>query len=134
MGEEVAEILQSNGYNARYVAKVGVIGRSDEDVFAVAWRDKRILVTHDPDFLDGNRFPPHRNPGVVLIRPGSSGRDNQGLLACLLKATEIAGEHGTWFQGKKLDFSWEEMLTITSQGTRERYRWAKHRGPMIWED
>jgi hypothetical protein len=36
--------------------------------------------------------------------------------------------------GKKLDFSSEEMFTITSQGTRERYWWAKHCGPMIWED
>jgi predicted nuclease of predicted toxin-antitoxin system len=134
MGAEVAEIVHANGYNAKYVAEQGLVGRSDEDVFAAAWRDKRVLVTHDPDFLDDRRFPPHRNPGIVLVRPGSNGRDNHGLLVCLIKAAQIAGEHATWFRGRKLDFSSEEMLTISSRGTRERYWWAAKSDPMVWED
>lgn len=134
MGGEVANILRHYGYNAKYVADVGLLGHGDEDVFTAAWKDKRILVTHDPDFLDDRLFPPHRNPGIVLVRPGSSGRDNQGLLVCLVKAVLIAGENATWFQGRKLDFSSEELLTITSPGTRERYLWKRQGGPMIWED
>jgi predicted nuclease of predicted toxin-antitoxin system len=134
MGKEVAEILQSNGYNTKYVAEIGLAGRSDEDVFAAAWKERRIIVTHDPDFLDCRRFPQHRNRGIVLVRPGSSGRDNRGLLACLIKATWIAGEHATWFQGRKLDFSSEEFLTITNQSGQQRFWWAKLQDLMVWDD
>jgi predicted nuclease of predicted toxin-antitoxin system len=133
MGERVSEILRGEGFNVRYVGDVGLIGRSDEDVFAEAWRDNRVLVTHDPDFLDNRRFPPHRNPGVVLIRPGSSGRADRGLKVCLIKLLMFA-EHATWFHGKKLDYSSEEMLTIMSEGGRNKIWWAKNSDPMIWEE
>jgi predicted nuclease of predicted toxin-antitoxin system len=132
-GVEVAKALQGYGYNAKFVADVGLRGRSDEDVFAAAWKDKRVVITHDADFLDNNRFPPHRNPGVILVRPGAGGHDDDGLVRCLAKAVLLAGKNATWFQGKKLDFSSDEALTITSQGTRQRYLWRKHGMPMIWE-
>jgi hypothetical protein len=61
-GIEVAKILQKSGYNAKFVADLGLRGRSDEDVFAEAWKNKQVVITHDADFLDNNRFPPNRNP------------------------------------------------------------------------
>jgi predicted nuclease of predicted toxin-antitoxin system len=133
-GIVVAKILQGYGYNTKFVADVGLLGRSDEDVFAAAWEDGRIVITHDADFLDNKRFPTHRNPGVVLVRPGSDGYDDDGLARCLAKAVLLAGENATWFQDKKLDFSSDEALTITSQSGRSRYLWRKHGMPMIWED
>ena len=133
-GIGVAKILQGYGYNAKSVADIGLSGRSDEDVFAAAWKEKRILITHDADFLDNNRFPPHRNPGVILVRPGSDGRDDEGLVGCLWNALLLGGKNATWFHGKKLDFSSPETLTITSQNTRARYLWRRHGMPMIWED
>jgi hypothetical protein len=133
-GIGVAKILQRFGYNAKSVADLGLVGRSDEDVFSAAWKEKRVLITHDADFLDNPRFPPHRNPGIVLIRPGSDGVGVDGLVRCIAKATLLGGKNAAWFRGKKLDFSSEEALTITSQGTRCRYLWRKHGMPMIWED
>ena len=133
MGERVADILRSEGFNVRYVGDVDLIGRSDEDVFAEAWRDDRVVVTHDPDFLDNRQFPPHRNPGVVLIRPGSSGRADTGLQVCLIKLLMFA-EHATWFHGKKLDYSSEEMLSIMSHDGRRRIWWPRNSDPMIWEE
>lgn len=133
-GINVAKILQGEGYNVQYVADVDLCGHSDEDVFATAWKDKRVLITHDADFLDNSRFPPHRNSGVVLVRPGSDGRDDDGLVACLAKTVLLAGNNASWFQGKKLDFSSDEALAITSQGMRERYLWRKHGMPLIWKD
>jgi len=133
-GVVVAKILQRSGYNAKFVEDVGLCGRSDEDVFAAAWRDERVVVTHDADFLDNNRFPSHRNPGVILIRPGSDGHDDERLIRCLEKAVLLADRNATWFQGKKLDFSSDEALTIKSQGQRSRYLWREHGMPLIWED
>jgi predicted nuclease of predicted toxin-antitoxin system len=134
IGSTVAEILRSDGYNTKYVGDENLLGRSDEDVFAFAWKDNRIVVTHDPDFLDDRRFPPNRNPGVVLIRPGSSGRENHGLLLCLWKATQIAGHNAAWFRGKKLDFSSQSNLTVFSQERRQMFLWEAHRDVMVWED
>ena len=70
-------------------------------MFAAAWSEGQVVVTHDADFLDNRRFPPHRNPGVILIRPGADGRDDQGRIRCLAKALRIAGDNDSWSQGKK---------------------------------
>jgi len=70
LGASVAEVLRGQGWNARYVRELSLEGRSDEEVFARAWAEDRILLTHDTDFLDDRRFPPHRNPGVVVL-PGA---------------------------------------------------------------
>ena len=85
MGAAAAKYLSENGYNTKYVGDVGLEGRSDEDVFAFAWKNERIIVTHDLDFLDDRRFPPHRNPGVMVVRPGSSRRDDYGLVFAYTK-------------------------------------------------
>jgi hypothetical protein len=50
------------------------------------------------------------------------------------KRTMIAAEYATWYRRKKLDYSSEEMLTITSQDDRKQIRWAKNSDPMIWKD
>jgi predicted nuclease of predicted toxin-antitoxin system len=117
-GVEVARILQRFGYNAKFAGEFDLCGHSDEDIFAAAWKDKRILVTHDSDFLDNRRFPLHRNPGIIVIRPGSSGRDNEGLFACLSKAIAFAGSHASWFRSRKLEFVSSELITIVGRGGR----------------
>lgn len=132
IGVGVAEFLRENGFNTKYVGDIGLLGHGDEDVFAAAWRNARIVVTHDLDFLDDRRFPPHRNPGVILVRPGADGRD-RGLFGCLAKATLIAGENAAWFKGKKLDFSADE-IAIADRSGRPRYLWRGNEDPMIWEE
>lgn len=61
-------------------------------------------------------------------------RDDERLVRCLEKAVLLADKNATWFQGRKLDFSSDEALTITSQGARARYLWRQHGMPLIWED
>src|SRR5713101_2894806 len=102
VGERVGEILRERCFNAKYAAECGLVGHSDEDVFAAAWADKRVIFTHDSDFMDDRRFPPHRNPGIVLIHPGAEGHDNERLLECLLKTLVIASDSGRWFIGRKI--------------------------------
>src|SRR6266566_9690670 len=68
----VAGLLTSIGWSAPHVTEVGLAGHSDEDVLAFAHREDRILLTHDPDFLNNRRFPHHRNPGLIVL-PGSQG-------------------------------------------------------------
>jgi hypothetical protein len=72
LGPAVAEYLRDSGFNAVYAGDVGLVAKSDENVAAYAWRDERMLWTHDRDFLDDQLLPEHRNPGVVVL-PGARG-------------------------------------------------------------
>jgi predicted nuclease of predicted toxin-antitoxin system len=80
LGSEAAKVIRELGWNVKYVDEVALVGHSDEGVFAFAWSDDRILLTHDRDFLDDRSFPTHRNPGVVVL-PGGDGDE-----AALIKA------------------------------------------------
>lgn len=71
LGVEAAHSIRALGWNAVYVGEVGLEGKSDEDVFAFGWRDDRIMLTHDEDFLNDWRFPFHRNPGVIVLPGGN---------------------------------------------------------------
>jgi predicted nuclease of predicted toxin-antitoxin system len=133
-GIEIAEMLRSAGYNSKSVIELGLKGRGDEEVFAMAWQEKRVIITHDGDFLDDRNYPPHRNPGVVIIGLGADGRDNEGLLQCLVLTTYIAGRNAEWFVGRKIEFTSSDSFTISSQGVRARYRWKRHSDPQVWED
>ena len=88
--------------------------------------------------LDDRRFPFNRNPGVILIRPGAAGNDDEGLIRCLVKALLIAGHNASWFRGKKLDFSSDETITIRSRSagetTHDRFLWRRRGKVMRWID
>ena len=71
LGEELARELRRLKFNAVFVGDVGLKRHSDEDVFAFGWRDDRIILTQDRDFLSDRNFPQHENPGIVVL-PGTS--------------------------------------------------------------
>lgn len=133
-GPEVAEFL-SDAFNVKYVAELKLQGRPDEDVFAAAWREKRVIVTHDSDFLDNRRFPPHRTAGIIRIGPGADGRNDEGLRKCLVNALLIARYEATWYIGKKLDFTSEEHVTVQdATGKKRKFRFPLHGDTMEWVD
>jgi predicted nuclease of predicted toxin-antitoxin system len=137
-GSGVARLLRERGYNAKFVSDLRLCGRSDADVFAAARREDRIIVTHDCDFLDNSRFPPHRNPGVILIRTDSHGRQgthNDLLLQSLCRAILMARKNAGWFRGKKLEFSSRVGFRVYAKKGKQRfYLWSTDVMPLIWED
>jgi predicted nuclease of predicted toxin-antitoxin system len=81
LGEGTVDALRDLKWNSSGVWDAGLVGRSDEDVFAFARKDCRILLSHDTDFLDDRRFPIHPQPGIVIL-PGGDG-DTAALLEAL---------------------------------------------------
>jgi predicted nuclease of predicted toxin-antitoxin system len=67
LGSGTIQFFQHYRLNAVDVWQVGLNGHDDREVFAFAWRHRRILLTHDEDFWDDRRFPEHRNPGLVIL-------------------------------------------------------------------
>lgn len=138
LGVEVADFVREKGYNTEFVGDVGLNGRSDEDVMAYAWRHKRMLWTHDRDFLDDRRFPEHRNPGVVVL-PGGSG-DRLATGVGIGTALAVFGWAPSIWEKSKMVISSTGEMTVRSRnpdtGKMEtnRYRMTDKGYAEIWED
>lgn len=135
MGDDVAEFLRGGGFNAKFIGDYGMCGHPDENVFNLAWKERRVIVTHDLDFMDNRSFPPHRNPGIIRIGPGADGTNVDGLKACLVIAVWIAGDIAQWYVGRKLDFTSRENIVIyDANGTKTKYRWPPKGPVQYWQD
>jgi len=124
LGAKVAELLRDQGWNAKYVAELGLDGHTDEDVFARAWADDRIVLTHDTDFLDDRRFPPHRNPGVVVL-PGAQG-DEVPLITALAGLVSFVAPFREGYRRQKVvvsaDSEWTFIRRYRETGRMEKKR------------
>ena len=61
---EVIEFLRKQGYGIKVPAK----GLKNGQVLSLALEEKRVLLTHDKDFLDPLLYPPTKTDGIVVIR------------------------------------------------------------------
>lgn len=68
LGSRTAHILRSAGYDVETVLQEQLCGASDETLFEVCIREGRCILTMDVDFADVLRFPPHRSPGIAVLR------------------------------------------------------------------
>ncbi len=129
--DDVPAVLADRKWNVETAAEAGLAGRSDEDVLAYAWREDRILITHDRDFLDERRFPPHRNPGIVIL-PGGSG-DLRAVARALAIALPIVGPFREAWRSSCIEVSSEGVISIrnrdkaTGARTTTRYRYSRGR-------
>jgi predicted nuclease of predicted toxin-antitoxin system len=139
LGVEVANVLRRAGWNAVFAADLGLLGHEDEDVFAAARREDRILLTHDKDFLNDRLFRPDLNPGLVVLRPGAEGHQDRLLLRALFDAVSVVGQFREIYRGTKLtvheDGTWT-MSHKTPEGRVERtkYRFPRNRQVEEWVD
>jgi predicted nuclease of predicted toxin-antitoxin system len=138
INEIVTDILRKKEWNAISVTEVNLAGHSDEDVLAYAWREDRILLTQDHNFLDDRRFPEHRNPGIIILP--SEPADSSKFARSLLQALSIVGSFRKLYRGAKIVFSGENELSIINRdrGTgaikKERYQLGAERDVYIWVD
>jgi predicted nuclease of predicted toxin-antitoxin system len=137
LGSGVAKLLQEQGCNPVYACDVGLTGKSDEEVAAYAWRENRIIWTHDRDFLDDKVLPEHRNPGVVVL-PGGDG-DLDAMVGGLRTAFTVFGQFGAqvWKKSKTVVTA-EGELTMRNRDpsgriTSARYRLTRN-GVDVWSD
>jgi Uncharacterized protein conserved in bacteria len=137
LGDTVVKYIRDGGFNVKGVSELGLQGRCDDDVFNIAYKEKRIILTQDKDFLDNERFPLYRNPGVILI-PDCPGKSDL-LFKIIAFAVAYVGSLHEVVSGKKFIIS--ENLSISAifkdkdTGTivRNRIKLAKD-GYYEWED
>jgi predicted nuclease of predicted toxin-antitoxin system len=131
LGPELAPALRRLGYNA---TTLKVNNRSDGDVFAAAWREQRILLTQDRDFLDDRRFPLHRNPGVIVL---PAANDN-ALIDVLVHALPLVCKGRELWHRVKIVVRENGKLTVLCRnhdtGAREimHFKLRMTGPPLIW--
>jgi predicted nuclease of predicted toxin-antitoxin system len=136
LGPEVAAFVSEKGWNAVFAGDVGLAGKSDTAVAAYAWRKRRMIWTHDRDYLDERILPEHRNPGVVVL-PG--GDENQEAMRIGIgTALSVFGQGPALWSKSKTVISPTGEMTVRSRDpdtgkiTSNRYRMTKH-AAQIWE-
>jgi len=129
----VIDLLRRSGWNVQHVRDIGLDGQPDENILAHAQREDRILLTHDPDFLDDRAFPPHRNPGIIVL-PGAQG-DRRAILQALIDALPVVGGFREVWRAAKIviaeDGTWSATTFDHDLGryVKTRFRFPKNRGP-----
>jgi len=137
VGPGVTELLRRLGWNVKDVSECDLAGHSDEDVLAFAFKDDRVLLTHDPDFLDNRRFPHHRHPGCIVL-PGAHGND-RALLRALGDTLSVVGHARDLFRPSRIriteDGVWTVAIYERAEGRVVTTRYRFNRGPFeVWED
>ena len=134
LGPELAPTLRSLGYNATDTHTLKLNGRSDEEVFSAAWRERRILLTQDRDFLDDWRFPRHRNPGVVVL----PAHNDAALINALVYALALVRQGRELWEGVKMVVCEDGLLAVichnhdTGAIETTRYKLRMAGPPLIW--
>src|SRR5512147_2623067 len=60
-------VMRRNRLDVVNAHQANLVGKDDRAVVSAAWRARRLLVTHDTDFLDDRQFPYHRCAGVLVL-------------------------------------------------------------------
>lgn len=66
--EPIIEFLKSLGHDVMSVRDRGLSGISDDEVYQLACKEKRVIITMDKDFSRMFRFPPERCGGIIVVK------------------------------------------------------------------
>ncbi len=97
-----------------------------------------LLNLPDPDFLDDRSFPPHRNPGVIVL-PGAQG-NRRAILDAMRDVLPVVGAFRELWRASKIVIAQDGTWTVTTfdhdvgRVTKTRYRFPKNRRAEQWVD
>jgi hypothetical protein len=116
LGIHTTALIRHWGYTVTDVFEAGIAGQPDENVFHYARHHRRIILTHDDDFLDNALFPLKGSHGIAVLPFASGG--NSGLEKALGHFLAATSDAGLMFQTKiKVgeQFHWT-VFTLTDEG------------------
>jgi predicted nuclease of predicted toxin-antitoxin system len=124
LGDAVADLLREYRCNVQSAKEASLLHRDDKEVFAYARKTRRVLLTHDSDFLDNRRFPPRPHPGVGVL-PGGDGKE-EPLIRALVRVIWMTPFAPFW-QDAKVSIDAEGVLTVTKHDDTGALRQTRFR-------
>jgi len=88
----LATLLKNLGHDIHTVHEEQLVGHADGEIWEVAQKDSRFLITQDMDFSDSRRFAPGSHHGILLLRLHSPNRRNLVARVAELFRKEGVGE------------------------------------------
>ncbi len=104
---EVTNLLREMGWNAKRCSEVGLNVHSTEEILTFAYKESRILLTREGQFLNERKYPHYYYPGVVVLPPPVQG--DRAFLRALSICLYLVGDYPENYRGKK--------VTIAPDGT-----------------
>ncbi len=62
------DYLRELGHDMLSIRDAGLSGISDDEVYKLACKEKRVIITMDKDFSRLFRFPPERCGGIIVVK------------------------------------------------------------------
>jgi predicted nuclease of predicted toxin-antitoxin system len=106
-GSQLRDMIWNRGWNVRYVNDVFLLVWLALEVLAFAWRERRILLTHDFEFVDDSRFPFQHNPGLIVLP-----RRTLGLADAINGVLALIGTYFKACPGYKIRITKDGVWTI----------------------
>src|SRR5262249_36207454 len=106
----VVWLMRRNDLDVVTARELGTVGHDDQAVFSAAWRLKRVIVTHDFDFMNDTAFPFNRCPGVLILP--DMGRNMMELGRIANTATLLLQRGDRIWNGTKIEVSRDRVLTV----------------------
>jgi predicted nuclease of predicted toxin-antitoxin system len=88
----LAERLKDAGHDAAHVCDYGMQAAADDEIFARAQQEERVIVSADTDFGTLLARRQERSPSVVLFRHGTQRRPEQQAETLLSNLATIEGD------------------------------------------
>jgi len=82
--------LKNKGYDVIDVRDLSKAALKDEEIFAIACKQKRVLITRDTDFTNILHYPPQKSSGIIVLRTYLLSKEE--MFRILLKALQSSGK------------------------------------------
>ena len=135
---DLITVLKEKGYDAKSIDDFGLRGRDDKEVYNIACKENRVLITQDKDFLNDSLFPMHNCPGVAVF-PAYYESPN-AFVTAFGHLLMVHGKSGELWNKQKIIFPGDETVSIRYINSNTggigviRFKFPKNGIPMVWND